>query len=180
MLFLGSFALLNLFPLPPGSHVLEIGSNPYFFHILLRRLFPYAEIAGTNFFDHNIFAAEVSSLTQSMVSSQFVEEYKFESMLADIEAVSLVTLPSRQFRSGLLLRDLGTSGYRPFIRIPENSSGHPPWRTSHRHIAKCCSFDQSSADIRGIQLLRRLFNERYTWPSQPGVHTRRASPSSSN
>src|SRR4051812_39794880 len=44
---------LGLVPLPPPARVLEIGSNPYYFHILLRKLFPGAEVQGVNFFEHD-------------------------------------------------------------------------------------------------------------------------------
>src|SRR5262245_6568983 len=35
---------LQFVPLPAGSRILEIGANPYFFHLLLRRLFPASTV----------------------------------------------------------------------------------------------------------------------------------------
>ena len=86
---------LEFVPLPPGERVLEIGSNPYFFHILLHKLFPDCNIQGTNFFDHDVFSAQVGSAKQRIASPVFQEEYEFSSTLLNIE-----TTPSYPFPDG--------------------------------------------------------------------------------
>jgi SAM-dependent methyltransferase len=78
---------LGLVPLPLGGHILEIGSNPYFFQLLLRKFFPESIIAGSNFFDHNIFSTDVRLLSQRISSTEFDESYDFKSILFNLETV---------------------------------------------------------------------------------------------
>jgi len=86
---------VEFIPLPAGERILEIGSNPYFFHILLHKLFPVADIRGANFFDKNVFSGAVGSLQQRTHSNLFQEEFDFESTLFSLE-----TLPTYPFPEG--------------------------------------------------------------------------------
>ncbi len=86
---------VEFIPVPAGERILEIGSNPYFFHILLHNLFPGADIRGANFFDKNVFSSEVGSLRQRTHSNSFQEEFDFFSTLFSLE-----TLPTYPFPEG--------------------------------------------------------------------------------
>jgi SAM-dependent methyltransferase len=88
---------LEFVPLPPGERVLEIGSNPYFFHILLHKLFPNCNIQGTNYFDHDVFSAQVGAMTQRTRSQAFQEEYEFASTLLNIETTPVYPFPDGTF-----------------------------------------------------------------------------------
>jgi SAM-dependent methyltransferase len=79
---------VEFIPVPVGERILEIGSNPYFFHILLHKLFPGADIRGANFFDKNVFSCEVGSLRQRTHSDSFQEEFEFFSTLFSLETLS--------------------------------------------------------------------------------------------
>jgi SAM-dependent methyltransferase len=78
---------LQFVPLPAGSRILELGANPYFFHILLRRCFPSSKVEGANFFDHNIFSGEIGSATHHLRSRTFGEEWTFTYPLFNLEVV---------------------------------------------------------------------------------------------
>lgn len=88
---------LEFVPLPPGERVLEIGSNPYFFHILLHKVFPSCDIRGTNYFDHDIFSTQVGSMKQRTRSQVFQEEYEFASTLLNIETTPIYPFPDGTF-----------------------------------------------------------------------------------
>jgi SAM-dependent methyltransferase len=88
---------LEFIPLPPGNRILEIGSNPYFFHLLLRKFFPSITLEGSNFFDRNIFSNEIGSLTQRTSSADFGEDYSFNSTLFNIETVAEYPYPEDSF-----------------------------------------------------------------------------------
>jgi SAM-dependent methyltransferase len=88
---------LEMVPLPPGGRLLEIGSNPYYFHILLHRFFPHCEIAGVNFFDRNIFSANIGTITQAIGSESFEESYRFTSTLVNLETVEVYPFAAGEF-----------------------------------------------------------------------------------
>ena len=88
---------LEFVPLPAKSRILEIGSNPYLFHILLRRIFPHAQVVGTNFFDKNIFSTAVGSLTQNIRSAEYGESYDFQSTLVNLETVAELPFAATSF-----------------------------------------------------------------------------------
>jgi len=88
---------LQLVPLPAGGRILELGGNPYFFHILLRRLFPGSTVQAGNFFDHNIFSGEVGSATHHLRSGPFAEEWTFTYPLFNLEVVPRYPFPAASF-----------------------------------------------------------------------------------
>jgi len=88
---------LEFIPLPLSGPVLEVGSNPYLFHLLLYRIFPQIVIEGCNFFDHNIFAAGGGTLTQSLESATFGERYSFSSQLCNLEVCTEYPYVSDRF-----------------------------------------------------------------------------------
>jgi SAM-dependent methyltransferase len=88
---------VEFIPVPAGERILEIGSNPYFFHILLHKLFPGADIRGTNFFDKNVFSCEVGSLRQRTHSNSFREEFNFFSTLFSLEILPTYPFPEGFF-----------------------------------------------------------------------------------
>ncbi len=88
---------LQFIPLPAGRRILELGGNPYFFHILLRRLFPGSTVEAANFFDHNIFSGEIGSGTHRLRSEQFGEEWTFTYPLFNLEVVPRYPLPPASF-----------------------------------------------------------------------------------
>lgn len=88
---------LQFVPLPAGRRILELGGNPYFFHILLRRLFPGSTVEAANFFDHNIFSGEIGSATHRLRSEQFGEEWTFTYPLFNLEVVRRYPLPPASY-----------------------------------------------------------------------------------
>lgn len=88
---------LELIPLPAGPRILELGANPYFFHILLRRFFPDATVEGANFFDHNIFSGEIGSATHRVRNPRFAEEWTFSYPTFNLEVVPRYPLPAASF-----------------------------------------------------------------------------------
>lgn len=88
---------LELVPLPAGRRILELGANPYFFHILLRRLFPGSTVEGSNFFDPNIFSGEIGSATHRLSSEPFEEEWTFSYPLFNLEVVPRYPYPPASF-----------------------------------------------------------------------------------
>ena len=88
---------LEFVPLPPGQRILELGANPYFFHLLLRRLFPQARIEGANFFDHNIFSDRLGSATHRTGSRRFGEEWVFSYPVFNLETVPRYPYPEASF-----------------------------------------------------------------------------------
>lgn len=88
---------LEFVPLPPPKRILEIGSNPYFFHLLLHKFFTESEIHGANFFDHNVFSTEQGELVQRMASKAFEEDHAFSSKLFNLETVAEYPYPLGSF-----------------------------------------------------------------------------------
>jgi SAM-dependent methyltransferase len=88
---------LELVPLPAGGRILELGANPYFFHILLQRFFPGSTVEGVNFFDHNIFSGQIGAATQRLRSRRFEEEWTFSCPLFNLEVVPRYPLPAASF-----------------------------------------------------------------------------------
>lgn len=88
---------LDFVPVPPGRRILEIGANPYFFHLLLLRLFPDSTVEGANFFDHNIFSCEIGSATHRVRSRPFAEEWTFTYPTFNLEVVPRYPLPAASF-----------------------------------------------------------------------------------
>jgi SAM-dependent methyltransferase len=78
---------LAMVPLPPPGRILEIGANPYFFHLLLRRFFPDSSVEGVNFYDHNIFSTAIGSVTHVIASSAFGERHELTYPTFNLETV---------------------------------------------------------------------------------------------
>jgi SAM-dependent methyltransferase len=88
---------LVLVPLPPPARMLEIGSNPYFFHVLLHKLFPGSEIEGANFFDHDIFSTRQSTIVQTIRHPGSGEVFEFSSLLFNLETTPVYPFPESSF-----------------------------------------------------------------------------------
>jgi hypothetical protein len=88
---------LQFVPLPAGNRILELGANPYFFHILLRRFFTGSTVQGVNFFDHNIFSGEIGSAMHRLHSRQLEEEWTFTYPLFNLEVVPRYPFPAASF-----------------------------------------------------------------------------------
>ncbi len=88
---------LDFVPLPAGPRILELGANPYFFHLLLRRLFPGAALEGANFFDHDIFSGRLGSATHRLSSRRFGEQWEFTYPLFNLEVVPRYPYPAGSF-----------------------------------------------------------------------------------
>ena len=88
---------LDFVPLPAGPRILELGANPYFFHVLLRQLFPEAQLKAANFFDHDIFSDRLGSTTHYLRSSRFGEDWAFSSSLFNLEVVPRYPYPAGSF-----------------------------------------------------------------------------------
>ncbi len=88
---------LEFVPLPAPPRILEIGSNPYFFRLLLTRIFPQSEIVGANFFERNIFSTHQGSLSQRLESTRLGERYDFDSVLANLDWAPVLPLPRDHF-----------------------------------------------------------------------------------
>lgn len=78
---------LDLLPFPVEGRALEIGSNPFFFHVLLRKLFPAAEVEGSNFFDRNVFSKEISRGSHRISNGLMGEEHVFDHVTFNLETV---------------------------------------------------------------------------------------------
>jgi SAM-dependent methyltransferase len=91
------FRTMELVPLPPPRRILEIGSGPYYFHILLHKFFVGSEIEGTNFFDPNVFSTAQSTLVQTTESKIFREKYEFRSRLFSLETIIEYPYPPDTF-----------------------------------------------------------------------------------
>jgi SAM-dependent methyltransferase len=88
---------LALVPLPPPARILEIGSNPYYFHILLHKLFPSADIQGVNFFDRDIFSRRQDTFVQTTRNDWTGERFAFSSRLLNLEATARYPYPGSWF-----------------------------------------------------------------------------------
>jgi SAM-dependent methyltransferase len=88
---------LALVPLPPPARILEIGSNPYYFHILLHKLFPAADIQGVNFFEHDIFSRRQDTIAQTTRNHWTGEQLTFSSRLLNLETTACYPYPAAWF-----------------------------------------------------------------------------------
>jgi len=88
---------LELVPLPQRGRILEIGSNPYFFHLLLKKIFPKAELVGSNFFSHDIFSTELGTAVQRLDSESFDETHEFSSVIFNLETIAEYPFPEDAF-----------------------------------------------------------------------------------
>jgi len=88
---------LCMVPLPPPARMLEIGSNPYYFHVLLHKLFPDAEIHGLNFFDHDVFSTRQDTIVQTTRNHWTGEQLAFSSRLLNLEATARYPYPDGAF-----------------------------------------------------------------------------------
>jgi SAM-dependent methyltransferase len=79
---------LELAPIPPAPRILEIGSNPYFFHALLTHVFPGSTLSGANFFDHDVFSTRVSSTVQRVEETTTGGAFEFSSVLFNVETLT--------------------------------------------------------------------------------------------
>lgn len=85
---------LELTPMPVAGPILEIGANPYLFHLLLRAVFPKASLAGTNFFDHDIFSTRIGSARHRLRSAALGETIDFEFPTFNVETVHPYPYPA--------------------------------------------------------------------------------------
>lgn len=88
---------LEMTPRPVTGSVLEIGANPYLFHLLLRAVFPKASLAGTNFFDHDIFSTRIGSARHTLRSAALGETIDFEFPTFNVETVHPYPYPAASF-----------------------------------------------------------------------------------
>lgn len=88
---------LEMTPRPVTGAVLEIGANPYLFHLLLRAVFPKANLAGTNFFDHDIFSTRIGSARHTLRSAALGETIDFEFPTFNVETVHPYPYPAGAF-----------------------------------------------------------------------------------
>ncbi|MEO6326416.1 MAG: methyltransferase domain-containing protein [Thermoanaerobaculia bacterium] len=68
---------LELLPIPLVGQVLEVGANPYLFHLLLKKIFPATDIRGMNFFEHDIYSRKIGTSEQTIASEVTGESYCF-------------------------------------------------------------------------------------------------------
>ncbi|MBV8199186.1 MAG: methyltransferase domain-containing protein [Acidobacteria bacterium] len=88
---------LAMVPLPPPGRILEIGAGPYFFHLLLRRVFPDSTVEGVNFYDHDIFSTAIGKVTQVIESAAFGERHEFTYPTFNLETVARYPYPPDTF-----------------------------------------------------------------------------------
>lgn len=88
---------LEFVPLPCPNRVLEVGANPYLFHILLRKIFPQAALEGCNYFNHNIFDPGGGQMNQSMESPAAGERYDITTNLFNLETLELYPYDAGRF-----------------------------------------------------------------------------------
>lgn len=75
---------LDLLPLQRGLRVLELGSNPYLFTLLMKRLHDY-ELHLGNFTGNDIYATKISADRQRIWSELYDEDYTFEYQTFNLE-----------------------------------------------------------------------------------------------
>ncbi|MBI5446991.1 MAG: methyltransferase domain-containing protein [Deltaproteobacteria bacterium] len=85
---------LELTQLPLTGPILEIGANPYLFHLLLRAVFPKAALVGSNFFDHDIFSTHIGSAQHCLRSSSLGEVLDFDFPTFNLETVHPYPYPA--------------------------------------------------------------------------------------
>ena len=75
---------VDLLPHDRRLRVLELGANPYFLTILIRRIFDY-KVTLSNFFNPNIFASKTGHGFQSVLSAEFDESLSFDYAVMNLE-----------------------------------------------------------------------------------------------
>lgn len=88
---------LDMTPKPVAGPVLEIGANPYLFHLLLRAVFPKADLSGTNFLDRDIFSTRIGSARHRLRSAALGETIDFEFPTFNVETVHPYPYPAGAF-----------------------------------------------------------------------------------
>lgn len=88
---------LEVTPRPVSGPVLEIGANPYLFHLLLRAVFPRTSLVGSNFFDHDVFSTRVGSARHLLRSPRLGEAHEFVFPTFNIETVHPFPFPPGSF-----------------------------------------------------------------------------------
>lgn len=88
---------LDVTPRPVAGPVLEIGSNPYLFQLLLRALFPEAPLSGANFFDHDVFSTRIGSARHRLVNARLGETVDFDLPTFNVETVHPYPFPAGSF-----------------------------------------------------------------------------------
>lgn len=88
---------LEMTPKPVTGPVLEIGANPYLFHLLLRGVFPKADLSGANFLDHDVFSTRIGSARHRLKSAALGETLDFEAPTFNVETVHPYPYPASAF-----------------------------------------------------------------------------------
>ncbi|MBK9087594.1 MAG: class I SAM-dependent methyltransferase [Holophagales bacterium] len=88
---------LAVTPRPVNGSILEIGANPYLFHILLRAVFPKADLVGSNFFDHDIFSTRIGSARHRLRNVRLDEVLDFDFPTFNVETVHPYPYPAGSF-----------------------------------------------------------------------------------
>ncbi|HYN41009.1 MAG TPA: class I SAM-dependent methyltransferase, partial [Thermoanaerobaculia bacterium] len=88
---------LAVTPRPVNGSILEIGANPYLFHILLRAVFPKADLAGSNFFDHDIFSTRIGNARHRLRNVRLDEVLDFDFPTFNVETVHPYPYPAGSF-----------------------------------------------------------------------------------
>lgn len=88
---------LELTPRPVTGSILEIGANPYLFHLLLRAVFANATLVGSNFFDHDIFSTKVGTARHRLRNEHLGEVIDFEFPTFNLETVHPYPFPPGSF-----------------------------------------------------------------------------------
>lgn len=88
---------LAVTPRPVNGSILEIGANPYLFHILLRAVFPKADLVGSNFFDHDIFSTRIGNVRHRLRSVRLDEVLDFDFPTFNVETVHPYPYPAGSF-----------------------------------------------------------------------------------
>lgn len=88
---------LAVTPRPVTGPILEIGANPYLFHILLRAVFPGAELVGSNFFEHDIFSTRIGSARHRLRNVRLDEVLDFDFPTFNVETVHPYPYPAGSF-----------------------------------------------------------------------------------
>jgi len=88
---------LEMTPKPVTGPVLEIGANPYLFHLLLRGVFPKADLSGANFLDHDVFSTRIGSARHRLKSAALGETLDFEAPTFNVETVHPYPYPAGAF-----------------------------------------------------------------------------------
>jgi SAM-dependent methyltransferase len=88
---------LAVTPRPVTGPILEIGANPYLFHLLLRAVFPKANLVGSNFFDHDIFSTRIGNALHRLRNVRVDEVLDFDFPTFNVETVHPYPYPAGFF-----------------------------------------------------------------------------------